>query len=262
MKRPLKLGLIVAVILAVIWLATRYEQNLPTEQQLLTDRAGGKPAQLSAGDKAKSSTGPSDERLPLVEMKEAKYEIDYIALARSRENPPFEFRGGSGTGRVIDQKGNVILESNKDFGIFGVSVGPDKQHVLVEGGDAKNFVLNPATGLKLQLPVYPPGSNMLGMGSWRWISKTKLLGESGVQAFNAKGAPMNCCEGHNVAQTKLYVYDVTTQKLAEVTMPSKVTQPVVNVVDVSSDGHVHLVHEVPHVGTEQDLGWFKIDSEK
>jgi hypothetical protein len=45
-------------------------------------------------------------------------------------------------------------------------------------------------------------------------------------------------------------------------MPSKVTQPVVNVVDVSSDGHVHLVHEVPHVGTQQDLGWFKIDAPK
>lgn len=262
MKRSLKLGLIVAVILAAIWLSTRSEQTLSTELQVPTERAGDNPAQLRAGDEAKPAATPSDERLPMVEMKEAKYEIDYIALARSRENPPFEFRGGSGTGRVVDQKGNVILESNKDFGIFGVSVGPDKQHVLVEGGDAKNFVLNPATGLKIQLPVYPPGPNMLGMGSWRWIGETKLLGESGVQAFNAKGAPMNCCEGHNVAQTKLYVYDVNTQKLAELTMPSKVTQPVVNVVDVSSDGHVHLVHEVPHVGTQQDLGWFKIDAAK
>lgn len=73
---------------------------------------------------------------------------------------------------------------------------------------------------------------------------------------------MNCCEGHNVARTKLYSFDVTTQRLAEVAMPSEVKQPVVNVMEVSSDGHVHLVHEEPHGGAEQDLGWFKIDASK
>lgn len=262
MNRSMNLGLIVAMILAVTWLATRREQTPSTEPQMPTERTGGKIAQLRVGDTAKpESQTSSSERLPVVEMQEAKFEIDYVALARSRENPPFEFRGGAGTGKVVDRQGHVLMESGKEIGILGVEVGPDKQHVLVEGGSAVNFVLNPATGQKLQLPLTPPGANMLGFG-WRWIGKTKLLGESGVQAFNAKGAPMNCCEGHNVAQTKLYVYDVTTQKLAEVSMPSKVTQPVVNVVDVSSDGHVHLVHEVPHVGSQQDLGWFKIDAEK
>jgi hypothetical protein len=262
MNRSLKLGLIVAVIfLAVIWFASRNQQIPSTELQVPTERTGGKPAQLRAGENAKPASPTSAERLPVVEMKEAKYEIDYVALARSRENLPFEFRGGGTSGRVVDRQGHVLMESGKEIGIFGVEVGPDKQNVLVKGGDAVNFVFNPATGQKLKLPLTPPGANMLGFG-WRWIGKTKLLGESGVQAFSAKGAPMNCCEGHNVAQTKLYVYDVTTQQLAEVTMPSKVTQPVVNVVDVSGDGHVHLVHEVPHVGTPQDLGWFKIDSEK
>src|SRR6476620_10013453 len=133
MKRSLKFELIIVVILAIIWLASRSGQTVSTELHVPTERAGGNPAQLSAGDKAKPATASSDGRLPLVEMKEAKYEIDYIALARWRENPPFEFRGGSGTGRVVDKNGNVILESNKEFGIFGVSVGPDKLHVLVEG---------------------------------------------------------------------------------------------------------------------------------
>ncbi len=249
------------MILAVIWFTTLSEQTPSTEQPMPTERTGGTTAQLRVGDIAKPATQTSAERLPFVEMKEAKYEIDYVALARSRENPPFEFRGGAGTGKVVDREGRVLMESGEEIGILGVEVGPDRQHILVEGGSAVNFVLNPTTGQKLKLPLTPPGANMLGFG-WRWIGETKLLGESGVQAFNTKGAPMNCCEGHNVAQTKLYVYDVTTQKLAEVTMPNKVTQPVVNVVDVSNDGHVHLVHEVPHVGTQQDLGWFKIDAAK
>ncbi|MFM2168254.1 MAG: hypothetical protein RIS79_2625 [Verrucomicrobiota bacterium] len=261
MNRSLKFGLIVVLILAVIWFATRIEQTPSTEQRMPTDRTGGMPAQLRVGDVANQAIQTLAERVPFVEMKEAKYEIDYVALARSRENLPFEFRGGGTSGRIIDRQGRVLMDSGKEIGILGVEVGPDKEHVLVKGGDAVNFVLNPATGLKLKLPLTPPGANMLGFG-WHWIGKTKLLGDSGVQAFNAKGTPINCCEGHNVAQTKLYVYDVTTQKLAEVNMPSKVTQPVVNVVDVSSDGHVHLVHEVPHVGTQQDLGWFKVDPEK
>lgn len=227
------------------------------------DEINSLPDATASNAKTEQTVGePLITKLPRVEMAQVAHATDMPAKAGSSENLPFKFFGNDAVGRVVDQNGRVLIESGKEIGILGVAVSPNQQMVLVEGGDAVNFVLTPSTGSKIKLPVYPPGANMLGFGAWHWISENKLLGESGVQALNAKGAPMNCCEGHNVAQTKLYVYDVTTQKLAEVTMPSKATQPVVNVVDVSSDGHVHLVHEVPHVGTQQDLGWFKIDAPK
>jgi len=261
MNPSIKISVFFVMILAILWPFLRKSPSLPPALQPIAQRKISKTIEMQIGDKYKPANQTSDANLSIVEMNEIKYEIDYNALAHSRENPPFEMRGGSGSGKVVDRKGNVLMESGKEIAILGVEVGPDKNHILVEGGDAVNFVLNPATGLKLQLPLTPPGANMLGFG-WRWIGNTKLLGDSGVQVIKSNGASVNCCEGHNVVQTKLYVYDVATQKLAEVATPSKVTQPVVNVVDVSSNGHVHLVHDVPHVGKQQDLGWFKIDLQK
>jgi hypothetical protein len=196
--------------------------------------------------------------LPTVEMKEAKYIPDYVTLARSRENPPFEFRGQGTSGKVVDRQGQVLMESGEEIGIFAAEVGPDKQLVLIKGGDSVSFILQPSTSLKLQLPIYPPGKNMFGF-SWHWLGETKLIGLSGVQLLNAKGKPENSCGGNNVAQTKLYVYDITTQKLTEVGMPSSIKHSVVNVVEVINDGHLHLLYEDPHGKESKDLGWFKIE---
>lgn len=196
--------------------------------------------------------------LPTVEMKEAKYIPDYVTLARSRENPPYEFRGQGTSGKVVDQQGKVLMESGEGIGIFDVVVGPDKHLILVKAGDAVNFILNPSTGLNIQLPVYPLGKNMLGF-DWHWLGETKLLGLSGVKLLNAKGDPVSSCEGNNVAQTKIYVYDITSQKLTEVDLSSSIKHSVVTVVEVINDGHLHLIYENPHGKENKDLGWFKIE---
>ncbi len=262
MNRPLLIGLILAALLAFILFTNQSEPSPSTAGQTAQQKVRNKTAQLQNAEAPKAAILPTSDPLPLVGMKAAKYVPDLAALAHFREDLPFKFIGNDAVGRVLDRQGRVLIESGKEIGIMGVAVAPDKQLVLVKGGDAINFVLDPATGQKIKLPVYPPGANMLGFGSWNWIGPRTLLGESGVQAFNAKGWPMNCCEGHNVAQTKLYSFDVTTQRLAEVTIPSEVKQPVVNVMEVSSDGHVHLAHEEPHGGAEHDFGWFKIDAPK
>src|SRR5438552_4159120 len=49
-------------------------------------------------------TSPIDRPPPVV-LRKVKYEPDYVAIDRPRENPPFEFRGGAGTGKVIDSGG-------------------------------------------------------------------------------------------------------------------------------------------------------------
>ena len=62
----------------------------------------------------------------------------------------------------------------------------------------------------------------------------------------------------NIAQTKFYTFDLLTGQLFEVVMPRAVTQSVVKVVDVMSDGHIHLLQDDLDEGVRQDLGWFKI----
>ena len=141
-------------------------------------------------------------------------------------------------------------------------VGPNKEKVLVKGGDAKNLVIEPSTGRKITLPPRPPVANMLGFGNWHWIGPKQLFGTSGVERIFQEGPHENCVNDNNVAQTKFYTFDLDTGRLSEVAMPSAVTQPVVHVVEVTSDGHIHLMNEKHAEGTEQDLGWFKIEMPK
>lgn len=263
MKRPLLIALILVVLVAAILFCIPDKSVPLTEPETVRGGTLKEEPHLKPANAPTASTPPTPELLlPQVMMTAAEYKIDPFALNRERGNPPFEFRGGAGTGRVIDSQGNVLLESSEDIGIFGAVVSPDKKKVLVKGGDATNLVLEPSTGRKIMLPSHPPGANMLGLGDWHWIGPNEIFGSSGVQAFNDKGEPVNCCEGHNVAQTKFYTFDLITERLSEVVMPSAVTQPVVNAVEVMSDGHIHLLHEEPHENVEQDLGWFKIDAAK
>lgn len=262
MKRPLLIALILVVLVVAILLCIPDKQAPLTEPETVSGRTSKEEPQPKPADASTVSDPAASGSLPQVTMTAVEYKIDPFALNREREDPPFEFRGGAGTGRVIDRQGNVLLESGEDIGIFGAVVSPDKKKVFVKGGDATNLVLEPSTGRKIMLPSTPPGANMLGLGDWHWIGPNEIFGSSGVQAFNDKGEPVNCCEGHNVAQTKFYTFNLLTEKLSEVIMPSTVTQPVVNAVEVMSDGHIHLLHEEPHEGVAQDLGWFKIDASK
>jgi hypothetical protein len=205
-----------------------------------------------------SETEPSITTMSQFKLSYLKHVTDMPAKELA-ENLPFKFYGNDAVGRVVDQNGRVLVESGQEIGILGIAVSPNQQMILIEGGDAVNFLLKPSTGDKVKLPVYPPGANMLGFGAWHWISENKLFGESGVQVLNAEGSPTACCESLSVTSTMFYVYDVISQRLSEVIMPSNLNGFVLIVVDVTSDGNVHLAYDIPHVGTRQDLGWFRID---
>jgi len=268
MKRPLLIALILVTLVAAI-LFLIPDKSVPlTDPGTVSGRTLKKephPKPVDAPTAATASTPPTPELLlPRVTMTAVEYKFDPFALNREREDPPFEFRGGAGTGRVIDRQGNVLLESSEDIGIFGAVVSPDKEKVLVDAANSSggnSLVLEPSKDRIINLPSRPPGPNMFSL-SWHWIGPNLLFGTSGVEKIFHEGPHENCCNENNVAQTKFYTFDLITERLSEVAMPSAVTQLVVNAVEVMSDGHIHLLHEEPHKNAEQDLGWFKIDAAK
>lgn len=201
---------------------------------------------------------PTSDSMPRLSINAIKYKGDPFVSSRERQDSPFEFRGGAGIGRVVDRRGRIILESSKEIGIFGVSVSPDKKKILVRGGDSGTIVMDPLTGRKIRLPSYPPEPEVLFIGDWRWIGPDSVFGSSGIQAFDDKGAPIKCCEGHNIARTKFYVYDIIAGVLSEVVTTDVVKETLVNAVEVVSDGYIHLLDEK----SGRDLGWFKVNVSK
>lgn len=214
---------------------------------------------------ASATTPPiSPPSHPSVSLSPIDYKLDPIALNRERANSPFEFRGGAGTGRLTDKKGNVLLDSSEGFSIFGISVGPDREKVLIDAANSLGgncLVFEPLKGRKIKLPSRPPGENMFSL-SWYWINSNLLLGISGVELIHDhddKHEGKSCCNESNVVETRFYTFDLKSEQLAALNMPSSITLPVVKAVDVTSDGHIHLMYEKPQDGIEQDLGWFKFD---
>ena len=255
MKRYLFPCLILVVILAVIWLTHRDGAAPPAFVQTHPHTERGKAAPMPPSGVRPIGHPSSSAQRPLVQIKAEPYVLDDAAIANSHENLPFEIIGGAGSGHVVDREGNVLMESGKEIGIFGIAVSPNRQRVLVEGGTTF-FVLAPATGEKLQLPERPVGANMFSLSDWYWIDDNTLIGRSGVKTLDENGKPVTT--DNDTSETRLYVYDLTTQHLTEVALPEKYKQALVMVMDVSPDGHVHLALEAPPEGVESDLGWYKI----
>lgn len=250
MKRSLILGIILIALFAV-WLTCSNILVPITDLQFRKKNDVFTASQLQSEEKARISRQSSQEQLFLVEAKEEPYVVDYVTVARSSENLPYRFVGGQTTpGKVIDHEGHVLIESGREIVIDDAVVGPNKKQLLVKGAEGNNLILTPATGEKLVLPLRPSGANMFPF-SWDWIGERSLLGISGVERLGPDGKPTK--SEANVAESKLYVYDLKTQQLSEVALPDKFSHAVFGVIEVIPDGHVYLALE----GSEYK-NWCKI----
>ncbi len=258
MRRLLTFSLLVAAVLlgALFWFRGEPPQSPKTQAQQTKALRLTKKSHPSGG--AETTREPTVGRVPTVALQSIKYVPDYATIARAHENPPFEFRGGGTSGKVVDRDGKVLMESGSAIGIYGTLVSPDGKHVLVKGGSSINFVLSPTTQGKMQLPIRPPGTNMLGFGSWYWINDHSLVGESGIAKVEKDGRTWRGSD--NVAQSKLYVYDIVEGKLTEVALPAKFDAKVFGIVDSSLDGYIqlHFTSDAPEEKNPDEMGWFKV----
>lgn len=230
-----------------------------------SDVSGVDPQQIakSAGP-AFANLSPAVSPLPQVRMVSVKDSLNPLTPNAERENPPFGFRGGSGTGRIVDRKGAVLLESTEEMGIFGAVLSSDGERVLVDaenktGGNC--VVLEPTTGRKIQLPSRPPGVRLFSL-SWDWMGAHLLLGTSGVQRLTRDQSPNNGGAEDNVAETRLYTFDLLTETLSEAIIPGATLHPSLRVKEVRENGQIHLLLEDGDPNAEQDLGWFKVEAPK
>lgn len=159
------------------------------------------------------------------------------------ENPKFS-SGGSGTqGSIRDQAGNTIWRATEEHPVYSISASPDDRKIVVGAGDGKAYIISNEGEKMADLPQFPRGRKMLGLGNWVWLGNDRLLGESGVQELDANGKPIACCGGHNVSESRFFVYDLQTAKLEEMQLPEKLHGKVVSVGKVLKSGELQLGHQ-------------------
>lgn len=163
--------------------------------------------------------------------------------AEKIEYPKFR-AGGSGTrGAIRDQKGNLVWRATKENPVYSISVSPDDEKIVAGAGDGNAYIITNKGEKISNLPQFPPGKDMLGLGNWVWLDNNRLLGESGVQNYDEDGEPVGCCHGHNVSESRFYIYDLLTNKMEELQLPEELQEKVVTIGKVLKSGELQLGHD-------------------
>lgn len=150
--------------------------------------------------------------------------------------------GGTIGGRltVRNQSGKLIYRGTEELPVFSIEISPNEELIWVEAGDGNSYILNLNGEKIVDLPQFPPGKYMLGLGAWVWLDNNRLLGESGVQNFDDNGKPIDCCQGHNISESHFYVYDLQTNKMEEMQLPEDLRGKVVTIGKVLKTGEFQL----------------------
>lgn len=179
-------------------------------------------------------------------------EMKNVPAASKRPSRYRVIGDGGYPAKVVDDAGNVLIEATPDFGIYGVAESPDGKRLLVKHYPV-SLVLDVISGAKVALPAQPPGEHKLGFGSWDWVDDYTLLGVSGDKRTGPKTGVDG--EGNNVAQTRLYSYDLRDRSLQEVKLDG-IAAAVFSIAEMRVGGLVRLVQD--DAAGDGDLGWFQV----
>ncbi|MCG8599526.1 MAG: hypothetical protein MI807_05245 [Verrucomicrobiales bacterium] len=168
------------------------------------------------------------------------------------EYPKFSKVGSGTRGAIRDDEGNVILRATSESPAVAITISPNDELIWVSGGDRKSYIINSKGDEIANLPIVPPGANMLGFGSWIWIDNHRLLGDSGVKKFDSNGKLITCCGGDNVSESRFYVYNLNTSKLEEMQLPENLRGKVISIQRVLDTGEILMGHE------GDEFAWYEV----
>jgi hypothetical protein len=199
---------------------------------------------------------------PLYEMTKTTSSFDPVADAKRKETLPFRMFASGGTGKIVDNAGNVIIQSDSENAIFSCEVSPDQTRISINRGSGKYDILTPSTGETIRLPQQPPGENVLGF-SWRWIDAQTLIGVSGITVPFRDDQVGPDREEPIINHSVLYVYDLKERKLSEVQLPPTLQTKTFSVSAIDETGKVQLQLEAREANhTDASLGWFEVRPRK
>lgn len=257
-KRAILVSVLLATILLVLWLWPSWNGNEQKDpKSKVSPQVGRKPGAVAGGDNSRGAP-PNDGQKPLsIEFTFApEYVWDDKREIASEESRPFQLIGlGSGSARVVNSAGKVLIGSSQTQEVVDLHVSPDGSRFVVSLGDGRAQVYDSRKGKMIDLPASPDDPRLLGFGAWKWISNDALLTTSGMEALDAQGNPVKCCLGHNVSASILYAFRISDESLIAVEKPAFISSPVFSLDRVSSDGRLEFIANGNHLSPEARIGW-------
>jgi hypothetical protein len=165
-------------------------------------------------------------------------------------------------GAIKNSKGEIIFQATDELPFVSMRSRTNVSNIVIISGNRNVFVIDPETKQRVALPKQPPEEGAKGFETWEWIDNNTLLAEYHVLKKGLDGKSVSCCQGHGIAETRLYVYNLESNELVRVGLPKQLEGAAFNIGRIAGDGSIEVSTPSNHLTDGKRLGWFNLNFKK
>lgn len=208
-------------------------------------------------------------RSPHTVKSESKTPANFVLIPREEiTDPPDDIINKSNTdyvwytkptstGAIKNSKGEIIFQASNELPFISMRSRANVSKIVIISGNRNAFVIDPETKQQITLPKQPPLEGAKGFDTWEWLDNNTLLAEYSVPR-EENGNSVSCCQGHEIAETRLYAYDLKSNTLIEVALPKQLKNTVFSIGRIATDSSVEISLKSNHLDEGKLVGWFNI----
>jgi hypothetical protein len=165
-------------------------------------------------------------------------------------------------GAIKNSKGEIIFQATDELPFVSMRSRANVSQIVIVSGNRNAFVIDPETKQRVALPKQPPEEGAKGFETWEWIDDNTLLAEYHVQAKGPDGKSVSCCQGHGIAETRLYAYNLKSNALVRVALPKQLEGTPFSIGRIADDGSLEVATPSNHLTDGKRIGWFDLTANK
>lgn len=165
-------------------------------------------------------------------------------------------------GAIKNSKGEIIFQATDELPFVSMRSRANVSQIVIVSGNRNAFVIDPETKQRVALPKQPPEEGAKGFETWEWIDDNTLLAEYHVQAKGPDGKSVSCCQGHGIAETRLYAYNLKSNALVRVALPKQLEGTAFSIGRIAGDGSFEVATSSNHLTDGKRVGWFNLNANK
>lgn len=216
------------------------------------------PANISPVSQPKSQPSAADAEVVLVPRKA----INDPDETTSAPHPDYIWYKPTQRGAIKNSKGEIIFQATDEMPIVAICSRANISQIVIESANRNAFVIDPETKQRVALPKQPPEEGAKGFETWEWIDNNTLLAEYLVMAKGPDGKSVSCCQGHGIAETRLYAYNLKSNALVRVALPKQLEGTAFSIGRIAGDGSLEVATLSNHLTDGKRVGWFDLTANK
>jgi|GEM_PF-5787783 len=210
---------------------------------------------------------------PVTQPKNQTPAVDIVLVPRSGSVEPDEITSAprpeyvwytqpTSKGAIKNSKGEIIFQATDELPFVSMRSRANVSKIVIIAGNGNAFVIDPETKQRVALPKQPPEAGAKGFETWELIDNNTLLGEYHVQAKGPDGKSVSCCQGHGIAETRLYAYNLKSNALVRVALPKQLEGTAFSIGRIAGDGSFEVATSSNHLIDGKHVGWFNLNANK